>query len=146
MCKQMTTGSFRNSVTDIMYALSQTHTHAHTHTHIHIYIYIYIYYRNMTLNNPQKLIFCVFLLLDRLPYQGWRGYLHKTGRRIAGGIHLPRVLAPCEMQTTSSRYWTWVTVSIFHPDNRYIISVLLLVSHMVSWISVETKNVNDYFN
>ena len=31
----------------------------------------------------------------------------------------PRVLALCEMQTDSTRIWTWVTVFISYSDNRY---------------------------
>ena len=65
----------------------------------------------------------VFFLLDLLPHQGWRTslsyYLPIAGGRIIGFIPFPRVLVLCEMQSTSSRIWTRVAVSISYYNNHY---------------------------
>ena len=47
------------------------------------------------------------------------GYSPVAGGRIVGFLPLPMVLAPCEMQRTSSRVWTRIAVSISCDDNRY---------------------------
>ena len=55
-----------------------------------------------------------------LPY-----YLHIARGRLVGFIPFPRILALCEMQTTSSRFLTRVAVSISYNDNHYTTSTTL---------------------
>ena len=58
--------------------------------------------------------------------------------RVVGFIPFPRVLALCEMQTTSSRIWTWVTVFIY--DIHYTMSVSkLLWSHGIFTVNCEIE-------
>ena len=45
-------------------------------------------------------------------------YLSIVVGRIVDCIRFSRVLVLCEMGTTESRIWTWVTVSIFYDDNH----------------------------
>ena len=42
-----------------------------------------------------------------------------TGRRTDGFMPFPRALAQSEMQTASSRIWTWVAYTISYNDNYY---------------------------
>ena len=41
-----------------------------------------------------------------------------SGGKIVGFIPFPMVLTQCEMQTASSRVWTWVSLSIFGSNNH----------------------------
>ena len=52
-------------------------------------------------------------------------YLPLVGERIVGFIPFRRVLVLCEMQSTSSRIWTRVAVSISYDDNHYITFLLV---------------------
>ena len=47
----------------------------------------------------------------------------QSGRRMVGFISFPRILVLCEMQSTSSRIWTRVTVSISYYDSHYTTSI-----------------------
>ena len=53
-------------------------------------------------------------------------YLPIAGGRIIGFIPFPRVLVQCEMQSTSSRVWTRVAVSISYDDNHYTTGISIL--------------------
>ena len=52
-------------------------------------------------------------------------YLPIAGRRIVGFIPFPRVLALYEIQTSSSRIWAQVTMSISYDDNHCTTSTSL---------------------
>ena len=71
-------------------------------------------------------------LLDWLSYQGKRAsmpyYLPISGGWILGCIPFPRVLALYEMQTTTLRTWTLVTVSISYTNNHYTTSAYVCLS------------------
>ena len=56
MCKQMTSGSFRNITNKLFTYKSHppTHTHTHTHTHARIYIYVYIYITGFGIKQPTR--------------------------------------------------------------------------------------------
>ena len=46
-------------------------------------------------------------------------YFSRTGGRTDGFIPLARAFTQSEMQTASSRIWTWVTNLIFYDNNLY---------------------------
>ena len=56
---------------------------------------------------------------SKLKELSWPYHLPIARKRIVGFIPFSRVLALCEMQITSSRIWTRVTVSISNDDNHY---------------------------
>ena len=66
-----------------------------------------------------------------LPY-----YFHLTGGRIVGFIPFPRVLVVWEMQTSFSRIWTRVIVSISYNDIHYITSASVCVCVCVSYTRI----------
>ena len=93
----------------------------------------------------------VFLLLDKLPHQGWRTqlpyYLPIAGGRIIGFIPFPRVLVLCEMQSVSSRIWTRVAMSISYDDNHYTTSTSTVYFELVKvkLMTVVEGNLNASF-
>ena len=65
--------------------------------------------------------FRVFFFLDQWPYQGeiaLSTLFTDNWREVNTFCELQRVLAPCEMQTASSRIWTRVVVYIFCDGNH----------------------------
>ena len=70
-----------------------------------------------------RFAFRVFLLrlvvILRLKSPVFPTILPITGARIVRFILFPKILTFCEMQTASSRIWTWVTMSIFSDDTHY---------------------------
>ena len=48
-----------------------------------------------------------------------------AGREIVGWISFPRLLQLCEMQTATSKIWTWTNMSIFYNDNHYSTKLIL---------------------
>ena len=53
--------------------------------------------------------------------------LAMAGGRTVGFIPFPRVLALCEMQSTLSRIWTQMTVSVSSDGNHYIPSTFIYI-------------------
>ena len=54
-------------------------------------------------------------------------YLCIAGGRIIGFIPFPKVFVQCEIQTASSRFRTWVAMSIPYDDNHYTKSTSMYV-------------------
>ena len=68
-----------------------------------------------------------------------------TQGRIVAFMPFLRVLALCEMQTTSWRIWTHYTGSISHNDNRYVMSISggYFLKYLLKW---RCKTVKYSFN
>ena len=77
-----------------------------------------------------------------LPY-----YLPIVGGRMIGFIPFPRVLAPCEMRSVSSRIWTRVAVSISYDDNHYTTgtSTFKLMLLILRWLQLLSQ-IDQTFN
>ena len=73
-------------------------------------------------------------------------YIPIAWGRILGAVSFPRMLPLCKMQTSSSRIWTRVTVSISYNDNHYTTcAFIILMPWNISYHLIRPRNVTFLF-